>query len=773
MPRQRLKTYTHSLALNGTAYVDFGKPAALQATGGYVAYFAKIYMTSYALSALHVRGRSGVNWDYQFLINADGQLGYGNNGSDFFTTVAGARITLNQWTKVAFVVGGTHTYVFVNGLLVQDLGNLAVGAYASDIKNVTGMRYGIGGQFFNGYIVDEALVMSNLTAAQVMQYSGDWNALKAVAAGAWGYQNTLNDETANAVNGTGTSTSFSTTVLPSNRATPAQTQNILVNSEHFGVGSGWGASQASITTNAAISPDGTQTADALVENNINAVHQIFQYFAGYQRAWVPFAYSAYVKAGTRNWCAFMDGNTGAAVFFDLATGAVGSYVSAGFYNAEIEPASLTIPGAASGWWRIKAMFAPISVSARRMDIAPATANLGTTYTGTAAAEAIYVWGAQAEQRNFVGQYQKTTTAVTNPVRNKNAEKQNLLAYSYDLTATPWTEDGLARVYPGAINSPDGKTRSTRFTENNAVGARHRIMYLTLPSSANKGAGYYTLSGYFHPGTRRYVALYMQDALSSQAIFDLQTGVVTSSSANTWTRITPVGGGWYRCSLTIYYNLSVGNIQIYMSNGTQIIYNGDGASYLHAWGLQYTFSNYAGKYVDTNGSALFTEELRRLNEPVQNILLYSEDFTNGAWTKQAGVVVTGNQADPFGSNKACLLDLTAAAGTTGIYQSGGVPGRVHTFSVWMRTVSGTGDILLREGGGTQVVKSLTTTWVRHELTMLLLATGPLWCIQKANANAANQVLIYGAQLTTAGWAGPYQMTSATKVDYGAIRNSSIS
>lgn len=718
MPRQRLKTYTHSLALNGTASVAFGKPAALQAAGGYVAYFAKIYQTSRAgVQALHTRGRSAVNYDYGFIVSATGQLGYRNNGADTFSTVAGAQIPLNQWTRVAFVVGGAHTYVFVDGLLVQDLGNLAVGTYATDIVNVTGARPLAGttvDQNFNGYVVDEALIMSNLTAAQVLQYTTDREALKAAATAFWGYQNSLNDSSVNAINGTGTNTSFATSVIPPVRAAIPTGVSVIADGDMEAAGvASWPTNSATATKQTASPYKGTQYLRLTMTG------------AG------SFAYQGALTVGKRYRITGRYRGDGTAKPI--------AWVGGSAARAE---------GTASTDWQY-------------FDVSGVTTN-------------IYFYLGSNDLSGYVEfDDVRVFDLSATPVRSMVAQRQNLLAYSYDLSAAPWTTDGLTREYPvGGQVTPEGKTRVTKLTENNAVGARHRLMYLSLPTVANRGAGKYTMSGRFKVGGGdhgRFIALYMQDVASSQAIFDLQSGVVMSNSANTVAKIVPDDNGYYRCILTVYNSTVIGNIQVYMSNGTQIIYNGDGASYVYAADVQLAFANHAGPVVDTNGNAVFEGELHNYNEPKQNLLTYSEDFTNGAWTKQAGVAVTGNQADPFGSNKACLLDLTAAGGTTGIYQSGGVPGRVHTFSVWMRTVSGTGDILLREGGGVQAVKSLTTAWTRHEFTIPLLATGPLWCIQKANANAANQVLIYGAQLNQGNWAGPYQTTVAAKVDYGAIRN----
>lgn len=452
--------------------------------------------------------------------------------------------------------------------------------------------------------------------------------------------------------------------VASGRASATRLQNILTKSEDF---SGWGASNATVNANAVTAPNGTLTADALVENTTAAQHFFFQYFTNFQRSWNTFAYSCYVKKGTRNWAAMIDGNTGVIAYFDLVNGVVGT-VAAGFYNAEIEPASLTIPGASADWWRIKAIYAPIATAARRIDIASASANGGAAYAGTAGAEAIYVWGAQVESRNFVGPYQVTTDAqVLGNVRNRVGTRENFFAYSYDLSNALWTTDGAAVAYPVAgMVAPDGYQRVSKITENGAAGARHRVNYLSLPTSAFRGGGYYTFSGYFHGGTRRYVALYLQDDASSYAIFDLQGGVVASVSstiARAWIR--PVTGltGWYRCWITSRSSTSVANAQLYLSNGTQIIYNGDNSSYIYAFGLQHTFANQPGNYTSTNGAAVFTEELRNLATPFTLVNKLVDGDMEAADTSAYGSVratLSKRTTSPHGGTKV----LRVASNNTG-------------------------------------------------------------------------------------------------------------
>lgn len=95
---------------------------------------------------------------------------------------------------------------------------------------------------------------------------------------------------------------------------------------------------------------------------------------------------------------------------------------------------------------------------------------------------------------------------------------------------------------------------------------------------------------------------------------------------------------------------------------------------------------------------------------RNLLRYSEQFDNAAWTKQSGVTVTPNQAlSPIGDMTA---DLITGAGTTGVIQTVIANGTL-TRSVWLRAVSGALSVVLKDANitGITITANLTTDWQR--------------------------------------------------------------
>lgn len=87
-----------------------------------------------------------------------------------------------------------------------------------------------------------------------------------------------------------------------------------------------------------------------------------------------------------------------------------------------------------------------------------------------------------------------------------------------------------------------------------------------------------------------------------------------------------------------------------------------------------------------------EEFEFLN-PMGNLVTYSEDFSNAAWTKTS-VTVGAATTDPFGGNRATILTSSAASGTisTTVVPSGTLPtGFVLCLSLWARANGASQDI----------------------------------------------------------------------------------
>lgn len=176
-----------------------------------------------------------------------------------------------------------------------------------------------------------------------------------------------------------------------------QRTNLLTWSENFG-DAAWGKTNVSVTTNAAFGPDGTSTADKLIESAVSGVHRLFVNVALANNT----TYTAYVyaKAAERRYLGFKSGIAGQPEpVFDLQTGTVASGV--GF-----------IESVGNGWYRCGHTVASGTSTPylAYWTILTGTTFAGETYTGDGTS-GILLWGAQLEAGAFPSSYIPTTSAT--------------------------------------------------------------------------------------------------------------------------------------------------------------------------------------------------------------------------------------------------------------------------------------------------------------------------------------------------------------------------
>ncbi len=165
--------------------------------------------------------------------------------------------------------------------------------------------------------------------------------------------------------------------------------NRQIHSEDFGQSS-WDKTLATVESDAASAPNGTSTADKLVESGGTGLHYVKDYSAHVNGA--AHTVSVYARAGERTWIWLYGDQTvsNAVAWFDLSNGVVGTVSGASSPSADIEDIG-------GGWYRCKLSY---TVS-RPTGIQYTGVGLGTsdgvgTYAGDGASGA-YVWGFQSQQ----------------------------------------------------------------------------------------------------------------------------------------------------------------------------------------------------------------------------------------------------------------------------------------------------------------------------------------------------------------------------------------
>lgn len=187
--------------------------------------------------------------------------------------------------------------------------------------------------------------------------------------------------------------------------------NLLLQSDTFNTT--WSTTNCTVSANAHTAPDGTVTADSLIESGATNVAHNFNQNITVSSAAQDVTFSVSVVSITRAWCAIrLIENTGsmqAYVFVNLATGAAGTTTASGANWSNVR-AHVVSQG--QGWYRI-------TVTARKTNAATsltcaiqsATADASFTYAGSAATDAICVWRACASPGSVPSRGSQTTSTA--------------------------------------------------------------------------------------------------------------------------------------------------------------------------------------------------------------------------------------------------------------------------------------------------------------------------------------------------------------------------
>lgn len=185
-------------------------------------------------------------------------------------------------------------------------------------------------------------------------------------------------------------------------------RNLLIRTEQFD-NAPWNKTRASITGNATVSPDGTTSADKLVEDTTASnTHGLNQVFIGTAAS---YTFTAYAKSSERSQIhmkLFNGTSFVSATYFDLAAGTVGSGTGGAITNA------------GNGWYRcsINATLAASANCQAQIFLAVGGSDF---YTGNGTSGA-FIWGAQLEVGSSATEYQPVgATWSQNPTADPTAE----------------------------------------------------------------------------------------------------------------------------------------------------------------------------------------------------------------------------------------------------------------------------------------------------------------------------------------------------------------
>ena len=178
--------------------------------------------------------------------------------------------------------------------------------------------------------------------------------------------------------------------------------NLLRYSEEFNQATVWTLIAATISADATTAPDGTLTADKLIESSdVSASpHSIKQFFTTQS---LRYTFSVYAKAAGRNYVLLYHAQTVTGQLFDLTTGLP---VTTGGVGAPVAVSSSLV---GDGWVRCS-ITVNCTEASNDFRLLPATSPGNTTwsYIGNGVS-GIYLWGAQLNKGNLQS-YNKATAA---------------------------------------------------------------------------------------------------------------------------------------------------------------------------------------------------------------------------------------------------------------------------------------------------------------------------------------------------------------------------
>lgn len=367
-----------------------------------------------------------------------------------------------------------------------------------------------------------------------------------------------------------------------------------------------------IVSNDAVAPDGTTTADRIVEDASSGLHILYRN-TGATLAPGMYTISASLKQGTRRYGGLQI-IVGSAlqryfVLLDLQTGTVVSTNTTG----TITDTNYTVVSQGNGWYRL-------SVTARQQDLgavnicvspsdsaSPAYSASFPSYAGDNAS-GIYATDYQVVNANWPGPFVATTTTVVNTgnLRNSVPQKQNLFIDSQELNLNCSTVGASITTDTTDTLDPWGTNTAEVLVEDGSTGT-HRIQNLGGVISAVGLVQ--TLSIYVKAGARSVA--YVQNSVSESVTVDLSNGNITASVGGISRGTQNAGNGWWRIWITFVSAGANASLYVYAYNGGFSYTGVNGTKALYVTGGQYVNANWPGVYTRTGTTVINPGYLRNV------------------------------------------------------------------------------------------------------------------------------------------------------------------
>jgi len=377
--------------------------------------------------------------------------------------------------------------------------------------------------------------------------------------------------------------------------------NLSLRSQELG-DAAWTKTLSSITADATIAPNGTTTADKLVEDSSTGAHNIAEAAAITYTSGLAYTFSFFIKKAERQTVqilthpnpfpgtvaqrtAIFNSNTGA--FVSVGSAYTGSSVTA----------------FSDGWYRVSVSSTSDATATGNFTITLCSDDIGTSsYTGNGTS-GLFLWGAQLEQASTVGEYIPTTSTINsaprfdhNPTTGESLgllvedARTNLLLRSEELDNASWTKTDCT-ITANESTAPDGTTTADLWTNIASPGV------ISNSITKDTTARTYT-SSLWVKGTLTQFTVSLDDGTTvnrGRVQFNLSNNTVGSifndgTFTSTSGTLTQFLNGWVRVTVTTTTSSGITiRLRPFFSGAT---------STLRVWGAQVEEGAFVTSYIPT-------------------------------------------------------------------------------------------------------------------------------------------------------------------------------
>ena len=174
-------------------------------------------------------------------------------------------------------------------------------------------------------------------------------------------------------------------------------RNLLSYTEDFG-NAYWFKSNATVTTNSTLAPNGTTTADTVIDDNVANFHFVRTATGETVSSGSVYTLSCYLKNNTRRYCGIhLNDGTARGCSLDLQTGTLGTPYGG---------ATASVTNVGNGWYRLS-VTATLTSATNNPAFYLSDSNSLASYTGNGSS--VFMWGAQLELGSTATTYQPIAT----------------------------------------------------------------------------------------------------------------------------------------------------------------------------------------------------------------------------------------------------------------------------------------------------------------------------------------------------------------------------